>query len=156
MSSWIKTIGDNRVVRPDWSLCMGYELELRREAIKYARERGMAIQEALLGLISQRAPSPGELLIFYGYRVRLSHRRTRTRRFNNFRKSCRFGQTDALSFASWSQAATFSSYSRRFFVPSACSHRPRVSPEIRARARARARTNNSLRTRPHSKDVLSK
>ena len=29
-----KTIGDNRVVRPDWSLCMGYELELRREAIK--------------------------------------------------------------------------------------------------------------------------
>ena len=42
-----KTIGENRVVRPDWSLCMGYELELRREAIKYTRERGMAIQEAL-------------------------------------------------------------------------------------------------------------
>ena len=42
-----KTIGDNRVAGPDWSLCMGYELELLREAIKYTRERGMAIQEAL-------------------------------------------------------------------------------------------------------------
>ena len=42
-----KTIGENRVVRPDWSLCMGFELELRREAIKYTRERGMSIQEAL-------------------------------------------------------------------------------------------------------------
>ena len=26
-----KTIGKNRVVRPDWSLCMGFELEIRRE-----------------------------------------------------------------------------------------------------------------------------
>ena len=34
-----KTIGDNRVVRPDWSLCMGFELELRREAIKYQGKR---------------------------------------------------------------------------------------------------------------------
>ena len=42
-----KTIGDNRVVRPDWSLCMGYELELRREAIKNTRESGMAIHGAL-------------------------------------------------------------------------------------------------------------
>ena len=42
-----KSIGDNKVVRPDWSLCMGYELELRREAIKCTREQGMAIQEAL-------------------------------------------------------------------------------------------------------------
>ena len=42
-----KTIGDNRVVRPEWCLCMGYEVELRREAVKYTRERSMAIQEAL-------------------------------------------------------------------------------------------------------------
>ena len=42
-----KTFGENRVVRPDWSLCMGFELELRREAIKYTREKGLSIQEAL-------------------------------------------------------------------------------------------------------------
>ena len=40
-----KTIGDNRVVRSDWPLCMGYEL--RRETIKNTTERCMAIQEAL-------------------------------------------------------------------------------------------------------------
>ena len=42
-----KSVGDNRVVRLDWSLCMSFELELRREAIKNTRERGMSIQEAL-------------------------------------------------------------------------------------------------------------
>ena len=31
----------------DWSLCMGFEYELRRGAIKYTREKGMSIQEAL-------------------------------------------------------------------------------------------------------------
>ena len=43
----IKNIGANRVIRPDWSLCMGYEHELRKEALRLAREKGFPIQHAL-------------------------------------------------------------------------------------------------------------
>ena len=43
----IKNIGPNRVVRPDWSLCRGYEHELRKEALRLARERGFPIRRAL-------------------------------------------------------------------------------------------------------------
>lgn len=45
----IKAIGTTRVIRPDWSLCMGYEFELRKEALRLVREKGFSIQRALWG-----------------------------------------------------------------------------------------------------------
>ena len=101
-----KTISDNRVVRPDWSLCMWYELELRREAIKHTRDRGMAIQEALLGRIPLGAPSPRQLFKFFtaiGSRTVISGQGQDGSTTSE--KSRRLGKSDALSFAFWSQAA---------------------------------------------------
>ena len=43
----IRNIGSNRVIRPDWSLCMAYEHELRKETLRLAREKGFPIQRAL-------------------------------------------------------------------------------------------------------------
>ena len=45
----IKNIGTTRIIRPDWSLCMGYEFELRKEALRLVREKGFSIQRALWG-----------------------------------------------------------------------------------------------------------
>ena len=45
--SLIQNIGANRVIRPDWSLCMGYEHELRKEALRLVREKGLSFQRSL-------------------------------------------------------------------------------------------------------------
>ena len=42
-----KEIGGNKVIKPDWSLRMGYELELRKEAIRLTKEQGMAMKQAM-------------------------------------------------------------------------------------------------------------
>ena len=82
-----KTVSDNRVVRPDWSLCMGYELELRREAIRYTRERGMAIQEALWAAYHDEHHRLENFSNFLRYlALHLLRQQTRTRQFSNFRK----------------------------------------------------------------------
>ena len=44
-----KEIGGNKVIKADWSLCMGYERELRKEAIRLTKEQGMAISSRLCG-----------------------------------------------------------------------------------------------------------
>ena len=115
-----KTIGDNRVVRPDWSLCMGYELELRREAIKYTRERAMAIQEALWAAYNNehhRLENFSNFLRFSGSASSASTDKDKTVQQLQ-KKSCRLGKTNSLSFTSRSQAATCSSRSGEFFVHS--------------------------------------
>ena len=35
------------VVSPEWTLCVGYEPELREEAIRLIREKKMSIQQAM-------------------------------------------------------------------------------------------------------------
>ena len=42
-----KEIGGHNVIKPEWVLCMGYELELRREAIRLTKEQRMSIQQAM-------------------------------------------------------------------------------------------------------------
>ena len=42
-----KEIGGNKVIRAEWSLRMGYELELRKEAIRLTKEQRMSIQQAM-------------------------------------------------------------------------------------------------------------
>ena len=42
-----KEVGGNKVVKPEWTLCVGYELELRKEAIRLVREQSMSIQQAM-------------------------------------------------------------------------------------------------------------
>ena len=42
-----KEVGGNKVVKPEWTLCMGYELELRKESIRLVREQNMSIQQAM-------------------------------------------------------------------------------------------------------------
>ena len=41
-----KEIGGNKVHAPDWKLCLGYEHELRKEAIRLVTECGASIQSA--------------------------------------------------------------------------------------------------------------
>ena len=36
----------NRVLAPDWKMCLGYEQELRKEAIRLVTESGASIQSA--------------------------------------------------------------------------------------------------------------
>ena len=40
-------IGENKVIKPEWNLCLSYELEIRREAIRLTREQRMPIQQAM-------------------------------------------------------------------------------------------------------------
>ena len=115
-----ETIGDSRVVRSDWSLCMRYELELRREAIKYTRERGMAIQEALWPAYHDEHHRLGELFEFptlIWFRILIVDRQGQDSSATS-EKSCRLGKTNTLSLTSRSQAATGSSRSSKFFVQS--------------------------------------
>ena len=42
-----KEVGGNKVVRPEWTLCIGYELELWKEAIRLTRGQSMSIQQAM-------------------------------------------------------------------------------------------------------------
>ena len=42
-----KEIGGHKVIKPEWDLCMGYELELRRETMRLTKEQRMSIQQAM-------------------------------------------------------------------------------------------------------------
>ena len=42
-----RAIGGNKVIKPEWNLCLGYELELRREAIRLTKEQHVSIQRAM-------------------------------------------------------------------------------------------------------------
>ena len=41
-----KEFGPKRITAPDWDICMAYELEVRREAIRLATEEGYSIERA--------------------------------------------------------------------------------------------------------------
>ena len=41
-----KEFGPKRITAPDWDICMAYELEIRREAIRLATEEGFSIERA--------------------------------------------------------------------------------------------------------------
>ena len=46
-SCWTRRWEGNKVVKPEWTLCMGYELELRKKAIRLTREQSMSIQQSM-------------------------------------------------------------------------------------------------------------
>ena len=48
-----KEIGGHKVIRPEWDLCLGYELDLRREAVKLTKEQWMSIQQAMWAVYRQ-------------------------------------------------------------------------------------------------------
>ena len=106
ISSWIKPSATTGLSALTGLCAWWYELELRREAIECTRERGMAIQEALLGRIPLGAPSPRQLLKIFtaiGSRTVISGQGQDGSTTSE--KSRRLGKSDALSFAFWSQAA---------------------------------------------------
>ena len=41
-----KEFGPKRITAPDWDICMAYELEIRREAVRLATEEGYSIERA--------------------------------------------------------------------------------------------------------------